>query len=544
MPKPLIRRAREVLKRQEPWLQHWDDLARVMLPRMRGFSENIQAGDSRVDEIYDGTPMRDARGLAHAIGMTRPDGPKWFFIRAEDEGIEQSGHDARAWLEDSENRLLNAMYEPRAQFRQAMAEVDLMLSVFGTGPFFVGENWNNDGFLYHAIPLKEAAIDWSSAGLPIGVYRFRRMTARQAENHFNLLGGELGEKAKRAISDKRYEEQFTYIHAVLPRGDRSAGPYKVFSREMPFAGMWVEEESEHIVLEEGFHEMPYMIPRMDTVPGEGYGRSPGMIALPDANTLQAMGETILVAGQRAADPPIMAPNDGSFSEANTFPGGITYYDVNAAQAVRGNPLFTMPTGANLPITRDMQRDVREQVGMAFFRDRFNLPVGGPEMTATEIIERREEFLREAGPLFSRLEAEYIAPLVERSFAIMLRAGGFAEIPPSLQGRNVNFEYESPLKLIREKMDAQIATLFKMEVAETAQINPDAIDLFDIDAYLRFQARANRVPTTLVRRAEDVDALRQARAKAQQEASQLAAAQQMAEAADKGASAIGKLGAVG
>jgi len=297
-------------------------------------------------------------------------------------------------------------------------------------------------------------------------------------------------------------------------------------------------------LEEGFHEMPYMIPRMDTVPGEGYGRSPGMIALPDANTLQAMGETILVAGQRAADPPIMAPNDGSFSEANTFPGGITYYDVNAAQAVRGNPLFTMPTGANLPITRDMQRDVREQVGMAFFRDRFNLPVGGPEMTATEIIERREEFLREAGPLFSRLEAEYIAPLVERSFAIMLRAGGFAEIPPSLQGRNVNFEYESPLKLIREKMDAQIATLFKMEVAETAQINPDAIDLFDIDAYLRFQARANRVPTTLVRRAEDVDALRQARAKAQQEASQLAAAQQMAEAADKGASAIGKLGAVG
>ena len=74
MPKPLIRRAREVLKRQEPWLQHWDDLARVMLPRMRGFSENIQAGDSRVDEIYDGTPMRDARGLAHAIGMMVPSG--------------------------------------------------------------------------------------------------------------------------------------------------------------------------------------------------------------------------------------------------------------------------------------------------------------------------------------------------------------------------------------------------------------------------------------------------------------------------------------
>src|SRR3546814_5355994 len=68
----------------------------------------------------------------------------------------------------------------------------------------------------------------------------------------------------------------------------------------------------------GYHQMPYICPRWDTSSGEDYGRSPGMVALPDANTAQAIGETMLVAGQRAADPPILVPSDAFIDAPNTL----------------------------------------------------------------------------------------------------------------------------------------------------------------------------------------------------------------------------------
>ena len=120
-----VKRAREVRGKQAVWHSLWDDLARVMIPRLLGFSETVVPGESRQDEIFDGTPMLAARGFANAIAaMLRPEGQKWAAVKAEDPSLNVD-EEARAWLEDSTGRLHAAFDNPKARMREVTGACDL-----------------------------------------------------------------------------------------------------------------------------------------------------------------------------------------------------------------------------------------------------------------------------------------------------------------------------------------------------------------------------------------------------------------------------------
>jgi hypothetical protein len=42
---------------------------------------------------------------------------------------------------------------------------------------------------------------------------------------------------------------------------------------------------------------------------------------------------------------------------------------------------------------------------------------GPQMTATEVVQRNEEKMRLLGPVLGRLQSELLRPLIDRTFAI-------------------------------------------------------------------------------------------------------------------------------
>lgn len=536
--KEILARWKELKDKKSLWHGHYDDLARVMLPRRLGFAQTTISGENRNDDIFDGTPMQAARGLANAIGgMMRPEGLPRIEMKTESDALNKMD-EVKDWLSDSDERLKNAFNNPDARFQQASGEKDIDLVVFGTASMFIGEERNR--LLFQALHLKDVTPFFSETGVPEGMFLKRKFTVRQLMARFGeeKLSGD----TKKLIADKKIDEKVEVLRAVIPREESRAGA--LFAKDLPFADLWIEIEAKHELSVGGFHEFPFIVPRWDTTSGEDMGRSPGMIALPDSETLQAMGETILIAGQRAADPPLMAPNDGSFDTLNTFPGGLSYYDVETAVAVRGNPFFSLESGTNLAISRDMQADSREQIFAAFFRNVLNLPVRGPEMTATEVIQRKEEFIREIGPIFGRLETDDISPTVERAFMIMLRAGGFLPIPKVLQGQNIRFDYDSPVKKIRQQIEAASARMWAQEIIELSQVKPNALDLINEDELGRFSADALGIPKKIVNGAEEVEELRSQRQQAmqaQQEAEQLAQGIDMAKTGAEAASTAGLIG---
>ncbi len=492
------------------WLSHWEDLARLMLPRRMGFITQMTEGERRTEEIYDGTPMRAARGLANAVGqLLRPEGEKFFFIRAEDDRLNNLD-EVQDWLKRSEDKLLNSIYNPKARFRQAAGEADMDLVVFGTAVNFVGLSRKARRLKFLTIDLKDVDIALDEEGNPDTVFQFRRFTLRQAEQRFTKA--KLSEDLRRRLdnqSDTDLDTKYDFLRVVEPRKNGKADA--ALARNMLFTNDWLEIASAHEISEGGFRDFPFVIPRWDTSSGEVYGRSPGMIALPDSETANAMSETILVAGQKAADPPFFAPNDSSFDAINSFSGGISYYDVDTAVQLRGNPFFSMKNDYNLPITRDMQLDVRQQIEAAFFKNVFNLPIRGPEMTATEVITRKEEFIREMGATFGRLESDYLAPQVETAFSLLLRAGEFDPIPEILLDLNVRFEYTSPIKRIREQAEAAATRLWVQELMELQPIKPEIMDLANLDEVARHAARALDLPVGVVTSRDDVEEKRTKRA---------------------------------
>src|SRR5690606_16438334 len=67
---------------------------------------------------------------------------------------------------------------------------------------------------------------------------------------------------------------------------------------------------------------------------------------------------------------------------------------------------------------------------------------GPQMTATEVMQRTEEKLRLMGPMLGRQQSEFLRPLLDRVFNIMLRRNLFGEIPQVLSEAKVEFQYTS------------------------------------------------------------------------------------------------------
>lgn len=537
-----LARWRKLRGEQGVWRNHWDDLAYVMLPRRLGFASTTVDGESRTEDNFDGTPLQAARGLANAMGgLLRPEGRHFFSIRADDDELGNSD-EVKEWLSEAETALREALENPKARFKQATGETDLDLVVFGTAPLFIGESRTRDHLLFQSVHLKDATVMFSEEGTADGMYREHHLTIRQAAKKFGEES--LSKETRQKIADNQIDDRIRILHAVVPRDEGRRGA--ILARNMPFAGRWIEIDAKHEIKTDGFNEFPFVVPRWDTSSGEDYGRSPGMIALPDANTLQAMGETLLIAGQRSADPPLMAPNDGSFDTARTFPGGLTYYDVETAMAVRGNPFFPLDTGSNMPLTREMQQDMRQQVFAAFFRNVLNLPIDGPEMTAAEVYARREEFLREIGPVFGRLETDYTGPMIERAFNVMLRApGALPPIPEVLQGRRIRFEYESPVKRVRQQIEAAAASEWAARQIERATMlqRPELADPVNFDALGQFEAEAQGLPGSIVNSADEVAAIREQRAQAQQAAAEMQQMSQMAEMADKAAGAASKAGLV-
>ncbi len=545
MVRSTLKRMNTLLGRKQQFLNHWEELAQVMLTRREGFTSTTVDGDYRNDDIYDGTPMQGARSLANTTGaMIRPEGDFFAKVALEDKTLE-SNDEAGAWLADTTERMEAAIKNPKARFRQSTGEVDLDLVVFGTGIISANLSKDRDSLIFQSTHLKDGTPFFNEEGHAVGMFKQRTFTVWEAVEKFG--SDALHKDVRELVENEKWDDKIKFVQAVVPR-EQQRFKSPLLAVNMPWASMWIDCDREFLVKSEGFQEFPFIVPRWNTSSGETYGRSPGMVALPDANTLQAMGETILVAGQRSADPPLMVPDDGAFNELNTFPGGISYYSSESAAALNGrNPFFPLISGANLPISRDMQTDTRNQVMNAFFKNILNLPVGGPEMTATEIIQRKDEFIREVGPVFGIFESDYNMPLAERVFNIMLRANAFAPIPEALSGAKIKFQFELPVTKVRKQVQAAAARQWAVEQMELAAVDPDHVHIVNAEALARFSHDALGLPHDIITGREEflekVAASREARQKQQQELVEGQSAQTLATGA-KGVKDLGGLEALG
>jgi hypothetical protein len=147
------------------------------------------------------------------------------------------------------------------------------------------------------------------------------------------------------------------------------------------------------------------------------------------------------------------------------------------------------------------------------------------MTATEVHVRVEMIRKLLGPLYGRLQAEYLKPLVERCFGLAFRAGIFKPTPQSLRGRSFSVRYVSPMARAQKLDEVQaIEAVFTM-AGQFAQFDPTVLDELDSAKAIELIAEGRGAPQSIRRTADDVQKIRTDRAAAAQKAQAQAGAMQ-------------------
>ena len=501
---------------RQNWETHWQEVADYMQPRKADVTKTRSRGDKRTELIFDSSPIQAVELLAASLhGMlTNPSTP-WFSLRYKDEGLD-SDDEAKLWLEGVTDTMYTAFN--RSNFQQEIFELYHDLITFGTAAMFIEED-QNDLLKFSTRHINEIYVTENDKGRIDTVYRKFKITLRAAAQQF---GEGLSEEAKRKV-DKDPFDEIDILHAVYPRQDFN--PTKKDKQNMEFESVYVEYKNGNELSVGGFVEFPFVVPRYLKASHEIYGRSPAMTALPDVKMLNEMSKTTIKAAQKQVDPPLLVPDDGFLLPVRTVPGGLNFYRSGTRDRIE-----PLNIGANNPLGLNMEEQRRTAIRNVFYVDQLLLQQG-PQMTATEVIQRNEEKMRLLGPVLGRLQSELLKPMIDRCFAILLRNNQFAQAPEFLSGQDIEIEYVSPLAKAQKGTELTSITRAIEILGSLANVAP-VFDYINFDALVKHVADLVGVPQKVLKLQSQVNAEREQQAQLAEQQAQMQQMQQVAEAGGK------------
>ena len=424
--------------------------------------------------LFDATAADAAEQLAASLlAELTPPWSRWFGLspaRAVADTAE--GRAAAEALEDAATTLQG--HFDRSNFAIEMHQAFLDLVVAGTGLLLVEEApiGEASAFRFTAVPLRSAVLEEGPSGRLDTVYRTAPLTAAEIGRRYPSAA--LPPALLRADAS---DTKLPVLEAVWP--DRNGTRY---------AALLTGDDGRPVLLAEGrFAESPCIAFRWLKAPGESYGRSPVMKALPDIRTANMVVEMVLKNASIAVTGIWQAEDDGVLNPATVrlVPGSI----IPKAPGSAG--LTPLAAPGNFDISQLVLNDLRVRIRGAMLADRLG-PQQDARMTATEVLERGAQTARLLGATYGRLQAELLTPLVTRCLGILRRRG---EVPPLLlDGREAALRYESPLARVQGRADAANTLLFLQSVAA---LGGAAAAQVDAAAATRWLARTLGAPAEVL-----------------------------------------------
>lgn len=526
-------RASDILDKHERMRQQrvyfekiWQDIADRIIPRKADFKRQRgkitePKGERRTEKVFDAAPALALDRFAAAMhSLVTPRNQQWHGLRPIEPALAED-QEVKRYLEDVNKILFSARYS--ANFDNQVHECYFDSGAFGNMAMFVGDRLGRSLY-YRTVPVDQLFFMENEFGVIDLVHREFPMTARQAAQKFGL--DKLPMQIKDA-AEKRPEQEFWFVHCVKPREDADVSRRDY--RGMAFASYFIAIDSREIVGEGGFRSFPYAVSRYAVTSGEVYGRGPAQIILPDVMMLNEMNRTTIQAAQLAVLPPLLAHRDGILDAIRMTPAAINYGGVDDQGRQMIQPLSS---GGRPDIGLELMDQKRALINDAFWNTLFQILVDTPNMTATEAMLRAQEKGALLAPTASRIEAEFLNPMVERELDILSAAGALPPMPEQLMeaGGLFEVEYTSPLERARRAEEGVSILRTFEQLAPLAQVGgPSVFRRFNFDEAAKVLADVNGVPSKIMYSDEELEEI-----KAQE--SQAAELQQILAAAPVAASA--------
>ncbi|MBT4890051.1 MAG: phage tail protein [Rhodospirillales bacterium] len=476
----LIARYRRAVERRSQWESLWRDCYSYALPQRDGVSQSATPGTIKTVNLFDGTAPDAVDQLAASLlGELTPPWGQWFALRAGSEASSEVAAQAANALEQATSTIRNNF--ERSNFAIEMHQCFLDLATAGTACllFEEAEPGSPSAFKFTAIPLGQIAFEENSDGLLNTTYRrseldqatFAKRFPKAVEEIIKLNNASVGDEVKKIV----------VIEAVSP--DETGFMY---SAVLEASGQ--SSSSGKILVSGSFSQSPFINFRWLKTPGETYGRSPVMKALPDIKTANKVVELILKNASIAVTGIWQADDDGVLNPATVqlTPGSII------PKAVGSAGLTPLKAPGSFDVSQLVLDDLRTRIRKSLLADSL-AQINSPKMTATEVLQRSAEMTRLLGATYGRLQSELLGPLMNRAIDILSRRG---DIPAfDLDGRSIALDWRSPLARAYTRQEASDA----LHWAEAVRaFGPEAAMQIDTTAMVQWLAKAFDVPGDLVK----------------------------------------------
>lgn len=473
---PLLRRYDRAKERRSSWETTWQECYDYALPQSGDFTRTTQPGKIHTERLFDGTALDAVDQLAASLlGHLTPPWTQWFGFKP---GPDLTNADAQAIapvLEESA-RIMQSHFD-RSNFSVEMHQCFLDLVVGGTAALYFEESepGSFSAFKLSAVPLSDILLEEGENGFLDGSFRQLKLTLAQIVDRYPdaQLPSEIIREGERDP-----QIRFSVMESILPDG----GAYNYTAL--------LNERGAPLELSSGrFSGSPCIAFRWMKSPGELYGRSPVMKALPDIKTANKVVELILKNASIAVTGIWQADDDGVLNPANIqlVPGTII------PKAVGSQGLKPLEMPGRFDVSQLILDDLRSRIRHSMLIDKLG-QLDGKRMTATEVMERAGEMALLLGATYGRLQSELLTPMIRRAYAILRRRGEIADI--ALDGRYVTLDYRAPLARAQAQKNMQNIVSW---VSSVSSMGPEAAAVIDMPRLARFLGESLGIPSDVIRK---------------------------------------------
>ena len=505
----------------------WQEQAEQFYVERADFTVLRTLGEDYASHLTTSYPLLCRRDLGDQIGvMLRPTQKPWFHMVPSDTRIEDNS--SKRWMQWAEGTMRRAMYDRSSLFTRATKEADHDFAAFGQCVISVELNRFRDSLLYRCWHLKDVAWRENQDGKIDFIARKWKVAISDLVALFPKAT--LDPKILQKISTEPFLE-IDVMHIVC-----STELWDGQANGKPRVSIFYDCTHDKPIEQVAIWGKIYIIPRWQTVSGSQYAFSPATVAaLPEGRLLQAMTLTLLEAGEKSANPPLVATKDVVKSDMQLYPGGVTWvdaeYDERLGEALRALNIDVK----GLPINLELVKDSRSVLTQCFFLNKlraFN-PTTDPQMTAFQAGQIVQEYIRGALPLFEPMEMDYNGGVCDETFDLLYRNSAFGspqDLPQPLRNADFDFRFESPLHDAIDQQKGIKFLEFKQIVAEAVALDPSVAHIPDAPIILRDVADGIRTPAKWMRTELQVEEAKEVAAKAAQQQQILATLQQGADVA--------------
>ena len=469
-------------------------------PERAEFTIHREITDEFAGSLMSSWPVQVRRDFGDQVGsMMRPTAKEWFHM-ITGEPDDKIDIDAKRWLEHQTQTMRRAMYDRRAQFQRANKEADHDYVAFGQSPASIRLNRDANGLLFRTWHIRDVA--WAED--EDGEINLVARKWKPAAHDLKRLFGDKNSKSLESKARLSPFEEIEVLHIVC-----RAEMYDKKTR-MPWWSIYFDITHDHLIEEIGQWTREYYIPRWQMVSGSQYALSPATItALPDARLLQSMAYTLLEAGEKIVNPPVVGTEDAVRSDVALYAGGLTWIDRDYDERM-GDALRPMTIDAKgMPLGLEMMQDTRQMLSTAFYLNKLKpfVPTTDPQMTAFQAGQIVAQYIRDALPLFEPMEYERNGQMCELVFETMYRAGAFGspfDMPKSLQGRDITFRFESPLHDAIEEQKGHKFVEAQNMISTALALDSTATVVLDAQIALRDALEGIQTPATWIRSKDEAE----------------------------------------